>query len=218
MERSIHDALCVVKVFINLFSIYGIQQADWCVLLKPHLGNLSESLSQSLWSSAVVVLKLPSPSTLRTLRPLFHPGGFYHVILDLKYKNRFTLQRTTCHCWLCQVPAGHSKDPGGKRSEGLRGPGRQAESLPQLQPDQEGAWAAEELWLGSLWRGGSGQQESWCVRARHLQDQVLEVCHRGRHHNPEDRRHDQVAAREGWGEILPAGLRWWIPERLKKTN
>ena len=35
--------------------------------------------------------------------------------------------------------------------------------------------------------------------------QVPEVCNRGRNHNPADRRHDQADAREGRGEVLPAG-------------
>merc|ERR1712107_829893 len=64
MERSIHDASALS----------------------------SESLSQSLWSSAVVVLKLPSPSTLRTLRPLFHP------------ENSLPLLTLPSPCWSFQRP------------------------------------------------------------------------------------------------------------------
>ena len=86
MERSIHDALCVVKVCINLFLYMAYTKQTDVYYSNLILANHRESLSQSLWSSGGVVLKLPSPSTLRTLRPLFHPGGFYHVILDLKYK------------------------------------------------------------------------------------------------------------------------------------
>ena len=88
------------RYVLILFSRWhtDVNHVTHCVLLKPNLGNLSESLSPSLWSSAVVVLKPPSPSTLRTLQPLFHPGGSFPILLDMKYETRFTLQRTTCHC------------------------------------------------------------------------------------------------------------------------
>merc|ERR1712004_505496 len=52
----------------------------------------SESLSQSLWSSAVVVLKPPSPSILRTLQPLFHP------------ENNLPLLTLPSPCWSFQRP------------------------------------------------------------------------------------------------------------------
>merc|ERR1712013_548080 len=52
----------------------------------------SESLSPSLWSSAVVVLKPLSPSTLRTLQPLFHP------------ENNLPLLTLPSPCWSFQRP------------------------------------------------------------------------------------------------------------------
>ena len=69
MERSIHDALCVVKVLVfHLLMTRVIFMQYLCSLF------FSAFLSPSLWLLEEDVLRPPFPSILKTLQPLFHPG------------------------------------------------------------------------------------------------------------------------------------------------
>ena len=69
MERSIHDALCVVKVLVfHLLMTRVIFMQYLCSLF------FSAFLSPSLWLLEEDVSRPPFPSILKTLQPLSHPG------------------------------------------------------------------------------------------------------------------------------------------------
>ena len=60
-----------------------------------------------------------------------------------------------------------------------------------------------------------GFVSGWRVRAGHVEDQVAQVRHRGRHHDPAYRRHDQtrVGFRQRW-PVLRQRLRFRRHSRI----
>ena len=68
MERSIHDALCVVKVLV----FHLLMTSNFHAVFM--LSFFSVFLSPSLWLLEEDVLRPPFPSILKTLQPLSHPG------------------------------------------------------------------------------------------------------------------------------------------------
>ena len=117
MERSLHDALCVVK---------RVSESK-CVV--PGGGAVEAALSIYLENYATSMVRCRSACRCWELwvenSKLITFFLFFIPILFLGFP------RAAGYCRVCAFPSRHSQDAGCERSSGLHWPGGQAPSLPQ---------------------------------------------------------------------------------------
>lgn len=145
MERSLHDALCVVKRVLESKSVVpggGAVEAALSIYLENYATSM---VSRCWWGGGghilcfgfvvKVVLDPISSCTKMWPSPIFIPSGF---------------PRTVGYCRVCSLSPHHPQDAGCERSTGLHRSGGQAPGLPQWGSGQSWPQESQVVSLSSL--------------------------------------------------------------------